>query len=287
MLVKTSLKLLGGIVALVVGAAGVTLSCSLIFQIRKTSDRLEREIPQNLAHVEEIAHSVRTQGEATSQVLQSTRVRVSFLGESIARLSDKLNDRDNASSLLMVIDEDIDAQLDNAKQFVLSMQQSMRNMGSTLQLFDSVSLLGHEGFSPSSQGDSVRHQNPLRTVAVGLTQTADLLDQVTQAINRLQSGESISPFQLSQIQFTLNQVDRELLRIKSEVTRFSKEVAQTEAKFTHLKTRSPVWVRYVSNMISLFLFCFGFAQLLVAVYGLRWIKEARNSGSQTLLEPAP
>lgn len=277
---KTSLKLLGGIVALVVGAAGVTLSCSLIFQIRKTSARMEREIPQNLAHVEEIARSVRQQGEATSQVLETTRERVGFLGESIARLSHKLNDEGGSSSLLMVIDEDIDAQLDNAKQFVLSMQSSMRNLGSTLQLFDSVSLLGHEGFSPSSQSESAPNQNPLRTVAVGLTQTADLLDQVTLAINRLQSGESISPFQLSQIQFTLNQVDRELLRIKSEVTKFSMEVAQTEAKFTHLKVRSPVWVRYVSNLASLFLFCFGFAQLMVSVYGLRWIREARNRGSQ-------
>jgi hypothetical protein len=282
--VKTALKLLGGIAALVVGAAGVTLSCSLIVQIRQTSSRLEREIPQNLAHVEEIARSVREQGEATSQVLQTTRERVGFLGESIARLSDKLNDRDSTSTLLTVIDEDIDAQLDNAKQFVRSMQSSMRNLGSTLLVFDSVSLFGHEGFSPSSQADSARQQNPLRTVAVGLTQTADLLDQVTHAINRLQSGESISPFQLSQIQFTLNQVDRELLRIKSEVTKFSEEVGQTEGKFRHLKTRSPVWVRYVSNTATLFLFCFGFAQLIVSVYGLRWIRDARKRDSQVILE---
>lgn len=281
-LVKTSLKLLGGIVALVVGAAGATLAGSLIVQIRQTSARLEREIPQNLGHIEQIATSVRQQGEATTLVLETTRERVGFLGESIARLSNRLNDQDSTSSLLMVIDEDIDAQLDNAKQFVLSMQSSMRNLGSTLRLFDSVSLLGHEGFSPASQSGAAPNQTPLRSVAVGLTQTADLLDQVTLAINRLQSGESISPFQLSQIRFTLNQVDRELQRIKSEVARFSEEVGQTEAKFTHLKTRSPVWVRYVSNMVTLFLFCFGFAQMMVSVYGLRWIRDARKRERQLL-----
>ena len=42
----------------------------------------------------------------------------------------------------MVIDDDIDKQLDNAKQFVLSMQNSMRNLGSTLMLFDSMSIFG-------------------------------------------------------------------------------------------------------------------------------------------------
>ncbi len=284
MLVKTNLKLLGGMAAVLVGAVGVALSCSLMLQIRQTSSRLEREIPQSLAHVEQIAQSVREQGEATTKVLQTTRERVGFLGESIARLSDKLSDKDSASSLLMVIDEDIDSQLNNAKQFVLSMQNSMRNMGSTLMLFDSMSLFGHEGFSRSSQTDPARHPNPLRSVALGLTQTADLLDQVTHAINRLQSGESITPIQLSQIQFTLNQVDLELLRIKSEVNKFSEEVGQTETKFTHLKDRSPVWVRYVSNTISLFLFCFGFAQLMVCVYGLRWIGEVRKSWRQSFPE---
>lgn len=269
--------------ALIVGAAGVTLSCSLILQIQQTSSRLEREIPKNLAHVERIAQSVRQQGEATSKVLETTRERVDFLGDSIARLSNKLEDG-GSPSLITVIDEDIDSQLNNAKQFVLSMQNSMRNMGSTLMLFDSMSLFGQEGFSPSNQMDPARNQNPLRTVAVGLTQTADLLDQVTHAITRLQSGESISPLQLSQIQFTLNQVDTELLRIKTEVAQFSQEVGQTEAKFEHLKKRSPVWVRYIANMATLFLFCFGFAQLMVSVYGLRWIREARIGESQSYLE---
>jgi hypothetical protein len=267
-----------------VGAAGVALSCSLVFQIRTTSERLEREVPRNLANVEQIAKSVREQGEATSKVLETTRERVGFLGESIARLSDRINDQDNTASLLVVIDEDIDGQLDNAKQFVLSMQNSMRNLGSTLMLFDSMSFLGHEGFSPPSQTDSAGQQNPLRTVAVGLTQTADLLDQVTHAITKLQSGESISAFQLSQIHFTLKQVDNELFRIKSEVTAFSEEVGQTEAKFTDLKNRSPVWVRSISNTLVLFLFCFGFAQLMVSVYGLRWIRDARKRDSQLFPE---
>ena len=281
---KTTLKLLGGMAALLVGAAGVALSCSLIFQIRETSDRLEREIPHNLANVERIAQSVRLQGEATSQVLETTRERVGFLGESIARLSDKISDRESATSVLVVIDEDIDTQLDNAKQFVLSMQNSMRNLGSTLMLFDSMSLFGHEGFSRPNPSDSTTPQNPLRTVAIGLTQTADLLDQVTHAITRLQSGESINAIQLSQIQFTLKQVDNELFRIKSEVTKFSEEVGQTEAKFTHLKTHSPIWIRSIANTLTLFLFCFGFAQLMVSVYGLRWLRDARKRESQIFPE---
>ncbi len=262
---------------MVVGAVGVCLCVFLVSQIRGTASRLEQEIPQSLGQVEKITRSVRREGEAATKVLQTTRERVTFLGESIGQLSQKLSNRGSNSSLLIVIDQDIDNQLNNAKQFVLSMQNSMRNLGSTLLLFDSMSIFGSESLSGRGSDGSAKPESPVRSVAVGLTQTADLLDQVTNAINKLQLGQSISPIQLSLIQTTLQRVDFELQRINSEVDQFTADVGETEAKFAKLKEDVPAGVRYAANMMTLFLFCFGFAQLMLCVYGLQLIGEARKT----------
>ncbi len=259
---------------MLVGLLGIALSVFVMIQTRQTARRIEREIPQSLEHVRQIAQSVREQGETTEKVLETTRDRVGYLGETIGSLSERLNRRDTKNSLLLAIDEDIDKQLDNAKQFVLSMQNSMRNLGSTLMLFDSMSLFGPQRFADISEG-ARRSENPLRAVAFGLTQTADLLDQVTNAISKLQSGESITPYQLGTIQQTLGQVDAELVKIKTEVERFSKEVGQTEDKITKVKDDSPRWIRSLANVIMLFMFCFGCSQLMVCGFGIHLIWRTR------------
>lgn len=273
-MVKQTIKLLGGMFSTVIGTVGVVLSGFFLMQIRETAHELEREVPQTLGHAVHIAESVREQGEVTTKILQTTRERVDYLGTTIESLSTKLSQRDNRSSLLTVIDEDIDLQLDNAKQFVLSMQTSMRNLGNTLLVFDSMSLLGTRPMSLSDDA-SLSSEHPLKTVAVGLRQTADLLDQVTLGITKLQSGESISPRQLLRIQYTLQQVDRELVRIKSEVKTFSDEVAKTERKLKNLKAEAPIWIGEISQMASLFLICFGASQLMLGLHGLRLVNEAR------------
>lgn len=270
-----------GILATAVGIVGLALGVFLIMQVRETSARLEQEIPENLQHIEEMTRTIRYQGEAATKVLETTRDRVGFLGTSIEQLSKKLSRRDAASSVLVVIDEDIDNQLNNAKQFVLSMQNSMRNLGSTLLLFDSMSAFSRDGLGRFGTDRSIRDESPVRSVAVGLTQTADLLDQVTQAINRLQSGQSISPVQLSQVHATLETVDRELQSIKAEVAEFSQTVGETEHKVSRMRQKSPAAVRYVSNMAVLFLICFGFSQLMLCIYGLQLITSARKSWTAT------
>ena len=58
-----------------------------MIQTRQTSRRMQREIPQSLEHVEQIAQSVREQGETTEKVLETTRERVGFLGKTIENLS--------------------------------------------------------------------------------------------------------------------------------------------------------------------------------------------------------
>lgn len=278
-MVKQTIKMLGGILSMVVGTVGVVLSLFLMLEIQEKANQLEREVPPTLDHAVHIANSVRQQGEATTKILNTTQERVATLGTTIENLSTKLNERDNPSSLLTVLDEDIDQQLDNAKQFVLSMQNSMRNLGNTLLVFDSMSLFGSSPV-PNSQADTLQQNNPLQTVAVGLRQTADLLDQVTHGITKLQSGESISPRQLRKIQFTLTQVDKELIRIKTEVTKFSDEVAKTEQKLKNLQTEAPIWIRDVSRMTLLFLFCFGTSQLVLGLHGFRLVKEARTQWGQ-------
>ena len=160
-------KLMAGLLALAVGGVGVGFCLTFVLQIRQTSARLEREIPQTLEHIEQIAQSVRSQGEATTQVLGTTQERVTYLGETIEQLSKKLTDREKTSSLLLVLDEDIDTQLDNARQFVLSMQNSMRNLGSTLLLFDSMSIFGANPFPRGTESTGLRQENALRTVAQG------------------------------------------------------------------------------------------------------------------------
>lgn len=286
---KPLLQMTGGVLATVVGTVGVVLSLFIGVQIRQSTETLNREIPQSLGHAVEIAQSVRQQGEATSKILQTTRERVVYLGGTIEQLSQKLGRRDKETSVVLAIDEDIDRQLDNAKQFVHSMQNSMRNLGSTLLLFDSVSIFGSQSLD-RIRGKAVEQEdNPLRHVAVGLRETADLLDQVTHAIVKLQSGQSISPQQLINIQTTLERVDRELVKIKTEVNNFSEEVAVTEFKFKKLQQDTPALVQYVSNLITLFLVCFGSSQLMLAFFGLNFANQSRiqRKQSRRAADPTP
>ncbi len=279
---KPVLRILVGVLAMLIGMLGIALSVFIIIQTRQTSQRMQREIPQSLEHVEQIAQSVRQQGETTQKVLETTRDRVNFLGETIESLSTRLSQRDAKASLLTSIDDDIDKQLDNAKQFVFSMQNSMRNMGSTLMLFDSMSIFGPQRFAGAAENATLNAENPLRAVATGLTQTADLLDQVTDAISKLQNGETITPPQLVVIQQTLRQVDGELVKIKSEVKHFSEEVGQTEDKITKVKEDSPRWIRSSANVIMLFMFCFGCSQLMLSGYGIGLIWRTRIIGDSQM-----
>jgi hypothetical protein len=157
---------------------------------------------------------------------------------------------------------------------VLSMQNSMRNLGSTLLLFDSISIFGNQRLSGSRNGMK-QEESPIRTVAVGLKETADLFDQVIRAIDNLQTGQSIRPGQLQNVQATLARVDRELVKINQEVKGFSDEVAVTEYKFTKLQEEAPAMVEFVFNLIATFLLCFGSSQLMLALFGLHFIHQGR------------
>ena len=271
---KPLIQIIGGALAVLVGAAGIILCVVIFIQIRPAADTLSREIPQNLGHAVQIAQSVRQQGEATTQFLETTRERLGQLGITIEHLSEKLGDRNATAPVRRTLDEDIDLQLSNAKQFVLSMQNSMRNLGSTLLLFDSMSIFGNQRLSNSGD-EKQQNESPIRTVAVGLKETADLFDQVTHAIDKLQSGQSVRPGQLQDVHATLERVDRELVKINVEVKGFSDEVAVTEYKFTKLQEEAPVMVKYVSNLIAMFLLCFGSSQLMLALFGLHFIHQAR------------
>ncbi len=276
---RPAIKFSGGILFMLLGIAGFVFSGFVIYQIRIAASSIEQEMPRNLGHIEQVAHSVHQQGEATGKVIETTRERLSFLGGTITSLSSKLKGRAQTPSVIVSLDEDVDNQLNNAKQFVHSMQNSMRNLGNTLLLFDSMSFLG----SPRFGGPSPRVEeedgeaNPIHSVAVSLTKTADLLDEVTKAISKLQTGESIHPTQLDRIQTTLDRVDQELVAIQSEVNSFSKEVAETEGKLSTLKQESPAVVRYLANMSCLFLLCFGGTQFLVFCVGFHWAKQAYQS----------
>lgn len=277
---KPLIQIIGGALAVLVGAAGVILCVVIFVEIRPAANTLSREIPQNLGHAVQIAQSVRQQGEATTEILETTRERLVQLGNTIERLSERLAETETETTVLQALDADIDLQLSNAKQFVLSMQNSMRNLGSTLLLFDSISIFANQRVStpPGEQ----RADSPIRTVAVGLTETADLFDQVTSAIDKLQSGQSIRPAQLDNVQATLARVDRELIRINAEVKGFSTEVAVTEYKFTKLQEDAPVMVNHVFNLASLFLLCFGCSQLMLGLFGVHFIRQARSQMKREL-----
>ena len=270
MIVNSFIRRIAGMGALGLGLMGVLLSAHLINQIQKTALRLEREVPQNLSDVEQIARSIRQQGEATRVLLQTARQRVEYLGNTIDNLSQRLNQRSSTTATLNSLDEDIGVQLDNAREFVLSMQQSMRNLGGTLHLFDSMSFI-----SPSGDSES-RQDNPLRSVAANLMQTADLLDQVTAAISRLQTGQAVAPDQLNRIQVTLDQVDQELILILNEVATFSEQVRDTETKIITLKEKSPAWVQHTAQAAVLFLVCFGGSQLALLLHGVHLLRRRAN-----------
>jgi hypothetical protein len=273
--VKPLIQIIGGALAVLVGAAGVILCVVVFVKIQPAANALSREIPQNLGHAVQISQSVRQQGEATTQILDTTRQRLVQLGNTIERLSGRLAEANPETPVIRALDADIDLQLSNAKQFVLSMQNSMRNLGSTLLLFDSMSIFGNQRLS-RPQSEESPEPNPIRSVAVGLKETADMFDQITNAIDKLQSGQRIRPGQLHNVQATLALVDLELVKINEEVKGFSAEVAVTEYKFTKLQEEAPRMVNYVSNLVSLFLLCFGSSQLMLGFFGIHFIREARS-----------
>jgi methyl-accepting chemotaxis protein len=265
--VKRTLWRIAGTVAVTVGLAGIVLSTAAVVQVWKTAGALEREIPQALANLEDIVNSVHQQGATTVALLGTAREHVAFIGTSVEDLSNRARERP-AVTILETLDEDIGWRLDNAEEFVLSMQISMRSMSSALLVLDSLPF-----FAPRLASTADPQQPQLRSVATSLTETADLLDQVSRAIERARSGQAIAPNQLVQLQETLRRVDDRLEAVQNEIGEFSQRVEQTGEKLAALRRDVPRWINSTALVATVFFVCFGFSQLSLVLHGCRWVSQ--------------
>lgn len=264
---RNFIKRIAGLVAAAVGATGAVLSVLAIVQAWTIADRLSREIPEVLAHLEAIADSVREQGESTVSLLETARERVASISIAVEELSKKAGERPTTASILEALEPDIEQRLESAEEVILAMQNSIRSMSSALLLLDSIPF-----FKPWIAPAEGQDESHLKTVATSLTETADLLGQATEAVTRVRSGQTISPQQLAQLQETLVRVDRGLGDVESEIRLFSGRVEQTGSQLTRLREEVPGWIHNSALIATGFFVCFGFSQLSLLLHGWQWLR---------------
>jgi chromosome segregation ATPase len=261
-IVKRFIKRVGGLAALAIGLTGAVLSVLAVNQAWVTAERLSREIPEMIGHLEAITNSTSQQGEATVALLGTARERIQSINATLEELSDTAGDKPVNTTILDTLEEDLGQRLETAEQFVASIQNSMRSMSSALLLLESIPF-----FAPRVPRGETPRESQLGAVAINLVETADLLDQVTRNIARVRAGQSIPPRQLAQLQGTIEQIDHRLQSTQSEIQHFSLRVELTGNKLSKWKEDALQWIDRSVAIASLFLVCFGCSQISLLLHG--------------------
>jgi hypothetical protein len=263
------LKRVVGLAALAVGLAGVAFSVWTGMEIWETAGRLREDIPTTVGQLEGIVHSIHEQSEASADLLLSAREQVTSVGQSVERLTASDESKAAAASLLDRLNADIARQLDAAGEFVVSLQGSMRGLGSALALVDALPF-----FAKRADAD-VGQASQLRTVAGSLNETAELLEQVRITLARLRDGQGVQPEQLARLHDTLARVDGEIALAEQEVRHFSGRVAWTGEALNRWRLAAPRQINTISTAATVFLVCFGASQISLLLHGWSWLTHRR------------
>lgn len=271
---------LGGLVALVAGMAGVAFSVWAGVEVWTTAERLRRDIPTTVGQIEGIVRSVEEQAETSADLLRSARGQLKAVGESVDRLTSP-DQTEAAASLLDRLNEDITKQLDAAGEFIVSLQNSMRGLGSALALADALPF-----FAPRTDPE-VGQASQLRLVAQSLNETADLLEQVRLTLGRLRDGHGVPPQQLALLHDSLGRVNRELALAEREVRRFGGRVEWTGDALTRWKLSAPRQIDTTATAATVFLVCFGTSQISLLLHGLALLTRRRETAASRPEAPFP
>jgi uncharacterized phage infection (PIP) family protein YhgE len=256
---------LGGIVAALVGLAGVAFAIIAVYETWGTVKRLKVEVPNAFNQLDAVVQSVHQQGQATTTLLDTTRQHLAALRTPIQQLANR-NQRLTNADILATLDETILSRMESVEHFSLSIQSSMRSMSNALLILDSLPFLG--AVSPSRNP----RPNQWRDLAASLSETADLLEEASRSVARLRSGQNVAPQQMDQLASVLKQIDDHLQVVQENVRQFSNAVEQTDQTLTTVKEAAPVWIQRIAITVTVFFTCFGFSQISVILHGWQLLK---------------
>ncbi|RUL88694.1 hypothetical protein [Tautonia sociabilis] len=274
-------RILGAAAALI-GASGAIFSGVAAVEAWRLADRLEREVPEAVGDMERVVSSVQDQADATLALIDAARDRVRFVSETVEELASAADRRPEETSLLETLDPDIARRLEAAEAFILALQESLRGLHRALVMLDALPILPRR-IAPAvgTPGD-----RPLITVAASLAEAADLLDEATRTLDRLRSGQALSPRQLDQFRDLLGEVDRTLGDTRNQIGSFFDRLDQAGSRLADLRSAAPRWIRRGATAATFLLICFGASQLNLLAHGwaLMTRPALRAAGTRT---PAP
>ena len=226
----------GGLLASIVGLAGMAFAIIAIYETWLTVERLRVVVPNAIDQADAIVQSIQQQGQATSELLVTTRQHLTSLAVPIQELASR-NRRLSNADILATLDETILRRMENVEHFSLSMQNSMRSMSNALLIFSLAAF--------SESGASSPNPNPDRwkELAASLSKSADLLEEASRSVSRIRSGQDVPPQQMDQLAQVLAQIDDHLQRVQVHIEQFSQTVDRTNIALNSVKEIAPAWIQ--------------------------------------------
>lgn len=259
-----------GAIAALVGVVGTAFSGAAVVGSWELAGRLGREVPDSVADLERVVASVERQGDATLGLIDAARDRVRFVGETVGELAGEDDRRADPRPLLEAIDPEIERRLESAEAFVVAMQESLRSLNRALAVLDAFPLLTRRP-SPGAEPGADR---PFGSVAASLAEAVDLLDEAILTLDRIRSGQALSPRQLDQFLALLDEVDLALGDVRGQIDTFFASLDQAGARLARIRAASTTWIDRGATLASVFFACFGASQL--GLVGLGWVLMARR-----------
>lgn len=254
------IKRLAGLLVVVVGLAGLSLCGLAVARTWTTGQQLRRQSPQVLEQLVELVRSIQLQAETASSLLTSARGRVMLAQTLVEDLAPATDRRRLAPSTLDTLDHDIVRRLEDAENFVQSLEATMRSMSSAVLLLDSMPFLSLRRSTPEADIN-------LRLMADNLAETATRLQQVAETLAQIRSREAISPRQLTQVRDALHYVDGNLVEVQAAIDQFVQAVEQATERTADVQARAPRWITTTMVLAMAFFVCFGFSQVHLVVWG--------------------
>ena len=269
------MKRTAGLIAAAVGISGTVLSIVLVVQLWSLARRLDREAPRFLQRLEQAAGSIRHQADATGTLLQTARQRVRMIADTVEELSAAAAEEvPTTTTVLETLDETFVLRLQAAEEFVVSMQSSVQNLGSSLLLFNSLPFLGPRVAPVEGAG-----QSRLESLAEGLSETTELLTQVRATIARARSGQPITPRQIAQVRTAIERIDRTLGDVQTDAAELAQIFGDAGENFAALRLATPRRLRRAALVATVFLVCFACSQISLLLHG--WSLVTARSPAQT------
>ncbi len=264
---QTLLKRVVGLTAGVIGLVGVVFAVAAVCAIWRSTQRLERDLPGMLSQAAAVLESIDQQSKATVGLLDAARRRVGAIQEPLQELARPTPSGANAATLLETLDAQIGHRLIAAEQLTISMRDSMRSMTTALSLLDSLP------FIRARLTSDARRPTQWQAVANSLTDAANQLDQVAQALTTIREGQTISPRQLEQLQEALAGVEAQLTTIRADIESFSDVIRDTRKQLEVIATQALRAIYWTAIVLTVFFVCFGASQISLILQGLRNLKR--------------